>query len=126
MQYGKPTSDLFCYENTKNTCEYNRLNKGACGIDNYNSIEPEYQNFENDSTLGGSDLCLDYFPVVKQYVGGNCRGLEPTPTQTEPDFGEQVCENCICIEGTYSKMYEPQHHAASQGLSASLFIVSFV
>jgi hypothetical protein len=49
---------------------------------------------------------------VKQYKGGNCRGLEPIPTQTEPDYGEQVCENCRCIEGTYSRKYVPNHHAA--------------
>jgi hypothetical protein len=112
IKNGKPTSRLYCNDYTKNTCDFNRLNKGVCGMANYNYIDPEYQYFSYDSTLGGSDMYLDFCPVVKQFFGGNCRGLEPTPTQTESDYGEQVCENCRCIEGTYSKIYVPHNHAA--------------
>jgi hypothetical protein len=112
IRNGEPTSNLYCNDDSKYTCDFNRLNKGVCGIKNYDNMDPEFQYFDYDSTLGGSDMYLDYCPVVKQYEGGNCRGLEPTPTETESDYGEQVCENCRCIEGTYSKKNEPHHHAA--------------
>lgn len=105
----KPTNSAFCVDESKYKCDFSRLHRGVCNLVKYESDLPsEYAYFE-DSTIGGSDQYLDYCPVVKQYKGGSCRGLEMDATDTDSDYGEQICENCRCVEGTYSKS-SAHHH----------------
>jgi hypothetical protein len=107
----EPQFDVFCVDDTYNKCDFNRLNKGACGILAHEEIPKSYQYFF-DVNVGGSDIYLDYCPVIKQTPGGNCRGIDSKSTELNSDYGEQACENCRCIEGTYSKSNEPHEHVA--------------
>lgn len=103
--------DVFCNVVESEKCDYKHLNKGQCRIGTWNGALPSaYQYFDNPEA-GGEDRFLDYCPIVYQNTGGNCRGLEVGEADLNSDYGEKVCENCRCIEGTYSKKYEPHEHA---------------
>jgi leishmanolysin len=105
----QPTSELFCKDNLKDSCDFMRLHKARCNIGEIENIPKEFQYFSNP-LLGGSDIHVDYCPVVKPIERGNCRGLEDTSTIIDSDYGEKVCENCRCVEGTYSKIREAHYH----------------
>jgi hypothetical protein len=53
---------------------------------------------------------IDFCTLVKQAEGGNCRGHDYHETDLNSDYGEEVCENCMCVEGTYSKNNQAHYH----------------
>jgi leishmanolysin len=109
---GRPSFKDFCSDNSEtSSCDYKNLNKGVCNLVIFDDPLPsQYQYFSNPDK-GGSDKYLNYCPVVKQYKGGNCRGLEKTDTVLYSIFGEEACEDCRCVEGTYVKQGNPKEHA---------------
>ncbi len=112
IEDGKPISDVFCLDDSLYHCDYKRLNKGSCYMKYHlDKIADEYSYFENNN-WAGFDSFVDYCPIIYPIVGGNCRGLDFISTDLNPDYGEQACENCRCVEGTYSKSYGPHHHVA--------------
>ena len=112
VEDGEPVNELFCTDQSLvESCDYMRLNKGYCNLGSIFLLPEEFQYF-SDENLGGTDENLDYCPIVKSTSSGNCRGIGDIKTSVDSDLGEQVCENCRCVEGTYSKEYEPYEHAA--------------
>ena len=89
------------------------LHKGYCNLgDEVEDIPLEYQYF-TDPKSGGKDAYIDYCPVIKQRPGGNCRGHDLLETDLESkNYKEEACENCRCVEGTFSDDDDPYEHAA--------------
>jgi hypothetical protein len=106
----EPINQLFCVEEGKEMCDYQRLNKGYCNLGELEDQVPEEYQYFNDSYLGGDDDAFDFCPLVKQAEGGNCRGHDYQETDLNSDYGEEVCENCRCVEGTYSKNNQAHYH----------------
>ena len=94
-------------------CDFMHLHKGFCNLDDdIEDIPLEYQYFGDDET-GGKDVNIDYCPIIKQRSGGNCRGHDLVKTEFEGDnYEEEACENCRCVEGTFSNDDDPYDHAA--------------
>ena len=45
---------------------------------------------------------MDYCPLVKPYDNGSCRDVGIDSTEIDVDvYGEEVCEECRCVEGTF-------------------------
>lgn len=103
----EPISRMFCNDTqAKSLCTHDYLSRGNCYlIENSVELPKEYQYY-SDPNMGGNKLA-DYCPIV---IGNfNCR----IPGCPNSDFMEEVCEDCRCIEGTYSlsKNYEVIHAA---------------
>jgi hypothetical protein len=109
IEDGFAINQLFCEEEGQEMCDYIRLNKGSCNLASYYGVPEEYQYF-SDESLAGTDSNLDYCPIIKSFSAGNCRGIGLEETEVNSDLGEEVCENCRCVEGTYSKQYDPYYH----------------
>jgi hypothetical protein len=107
-----PQFDVFCNNSTQQpACDFQHLSKGTCNLaDMVEPIPSEYQYF-GTTTRGGTDLMIDYCPVVKAYSYGNCRGIGIEQTYLASNYGEKACENCRCIEGTFNKSGEVSVHA---------------
>lgn len=106
---GKAQFSEFCTDTTGETrCDFSYLHKGSCSIGYSDDIPEEYQYF-TDENLGGTDVWLDYCPIVKPLPQGDCRRSHHP---LNPDYGELACENCRCIEGTYSLTGSPHFHVA--------------
>jgi hypothetical protein len=103
----KPTNKVFCSEQ-KDRCDYNRLNKGTCNLKMNQDLPGQFSYFKDGR--GGSDPYVDYCPYIEPVPGGNCRGHDYTETDLNSDYGEQACENCRCVEGTYSKNNQARYH----------------
>jgi len=108
----KPAFGEFCSDSVRvERCDYKHLHKGRCNLSRYQSpVFRDYQYF-SDPYLGGGDRLLDYCPVVVPSSSGNCRGISVDPTSLNPKYGEEVCENCRCLEGTYSIEEATEWHA---------------
>ena len=113
IQNESPAFAEFCNEadSSRTYCDYKRLHKGQCNLVTYSEDLPSKYQYFSDPRTGGSDLYLDYCPVIKQIDSSNCRGLEQSEGQISPDYGEKICENCRCLEGTYSKSGSTSYHA---------------
>lgn len=96
----KPRFDEFCSDQlAESLCSGNLLDKGICFMREYDEeISREYRYFD-DFKLGGN-LYTDYCPIVTGTI--NCRTLR----LGNKEYGEEFCEECRCIEGTYSKSKE--------------------
>lgn len=106
---GKAQFSEFCTDTTGEArCDFSYLHKGSCSIGYSDDIPEEYQYF-SDENLAGTDLWLDYCPIVKPLPQGDCRSNHPP---LNSDYGELTCENCRCIEGTYSMNNSPHFHVA--------------
>jgi leishmanolysin-like peptidase len=93
----------FCTDSeAESRCSSNYLDKGICFMREYDTdISTEYRYFK-DKKLGGN-LYTDYCPIVTGTT--NCRTLR----LGNKEYGEEFCEECRCIEGTYSKSKELPH-----------------
>ena len=108
---GEAKFSQFCDVKEYERCDYKHLSKGYCNLGQWSSALPEAYQYFSDGKTGGQDKYLDYCPIVYQFEGGNCRGLEVVDSKLDSEYGEKVCENCRCIEGTYAKNFEPYEHA---------------
>ena len=107
---GKAQFSEFCTDTTDVLrCDYSHLNKGSCNLGYSDDIPKEYQYF-TDENLGGTDVWLDYCPIIKPIPQGDCRSTLKDSSYLNPDYGESTCENCRCIEGTYSLSNAPHEH----------------
>mmetsp|Transcript_11871 Transcript_11871/g.17360 ORF Transcript_11871/g.17360 Transcript_11871/m.17360 type:complete len:596 (-) Transcript_11871:2169-3956(-) len=113
IQNESPAFAEFCAEadSSRTYCDYKRLHKGYCNLVTYSQDLPSQYQYFSDPRTGGSDEYLDYCPVIKQVDSSNCRGLEQSEGRINSDYGEKVCENCRCLEGTYSKSGSASYHA---------------
>ncbi|OMJ82166.1 hypothetical protein SteCoe_17185 [Stentor coeruleus] len=101
----KPISRMFCDDfKAESLCTHDYLSKGKCNLYQYSFDLPDYFKYFSDPTLGG-DPYTDFCPVVSGNF--NCR----IPGCANADFMEEICEDCRCVEGTYSlsKTYEEIH-----------------
>jgi leishmanolysin len=106
----EPINELFCTDNSVPKCTYLRLGKGICNLVKHDDdLSEEYQYF-NDNALGGIYENLDFCPMVSEYIDGDCRGHDYDETDLNSDYGEEACENCRCVEGTYSKNNQAHYH----------------
>jgi hypothetical protein len=106
----EPINQLFCVEEGKEMCDYQRLNKGYCNLKQLRDAIIDQYRYFNDARLGGDDEFMDFCPLVKQIPGGNCRGNDDDQTDLNSDYGELACENCRCLKGTYSKNNPAHYH----------------
>jgi hypothetical protein len=110
---GVANFDEFCTDSgSTEMCDFSHLHKGYCNLEkSLSGIPSDYQYFTS-SSWGGSDIYIDYCPVVKQRSGGNCRGHDLVDTELESSkYEEEACEECRCITGTYVKKGDPFEHA---------------
>ena len=101
-----PVFEEFCADDPEiSYCSFNLFGYGPCFMENTEGI-PEYEQYFVDPTLGGENY-TDFCPVVFNAV--DCS----TGTLPQGDLGETFCEQCRCVEGTYSISGEDNsYHAA--------------
>ncbi|OMJ71563.1 hypothetical protein SteCoe_30205 [Stentor coeruleus] len=118
----EPISRMFCNDtHAESLCTHDYLSRGKCYlIENSAALPKEYQYY-SDPNLGGNKL-TDYCPIVAGNF--NCR----LPGCPNSDFMEEVCENCRCIEGTYSltKNYEITHAACHKIACTDNFVEIYI
>mmetsp|Transcript_14199 Transcript_14199/g.20755 ORF Transcript_14199/g.20755 Transcript_14199/m.20755 type:complete len:501 (+) Transcript_14199:1008-2510(+) len=107
FENGLPTSEFFCNSTKASSyCDHTHTFKGMCDLgSSQRVIPPRYQYF-SDPYTAGKDQNLNYCPVVKPFVHGNCK----KDAETDKSYGEEVCENCRCVEGTYGGNYQAGCH----------------
>lgn len=94
--------NYFCTEEIK-SCDVYKLNRGQCNIKGSSSVPLEYQYF-NSGTIGGADSEADYCPYIDADDSGSCRGNGLKPSSFNNEYGESICTNCRCIEGSLINM----------------------
>lgn len=93
----------FCNISTSITqCDHTHTYKGTCTLTDLNSPIPTQYQYFNDPYIGGNDSLADYCPYIQPLQTGSCLDIgEESSSINEDDYGESVCENCKCLEGTY-------------------------
>lgn len=91
--------DEFC-DDMKDTCDFYHLYKGYCDLVKFPMPVPEEYQYWINPKLGGVSEYRDYCPVKNMYSDGSCRGTSGIPTTLIAEYGEIVCPNCRCLEGT--------------------------
>lgn len=106
-----PQFEEFCNETTAvSYCDATHTYKGFCALQQNLSLPLEFQYFSDPKT-GGTDSLLDHCPIVVPEPDGSCR----VGTLKDPEtYGEEVCDNCRCLEGTYTPQLtnSTMHHHA--------------
>ena len=116
---GKSITEDFCLQQstTEQMCDFQHLRKGYCNLGTYQSALPVQYQYFSDPTMGGSDMFLDYCPVVKPYTNGDCR--DPNTVLLTSDYGEAAGPTSRCITGTYSKSGSTAAHVGCHKVSCS-------
>jgi leishmanolysin len=99
---GKAQFAEFC-DKLESKCSYNHMHGGYCSITNYDTPFSPYYQYFSSPFLGGDDSLADYCPYARRYANRNCRGLNYTPNIVLEEYGEEVCLDCRCVEGTFLK-----------------------
>lgn len=87
-------------------CDHSHTFKGNCNLDTQkNPIPSQFQYFSN-VFIGGNDSFADFCPYVTPEPAGSCRDIGVISTDiNNKDYGESVCDNCKCLEGTYVSQF---------------------
>ena len=108
----QPLTRDFCVEDSSMSCDYLGLRIGHCDIVEYEEALPEpYQYFSNPY-VGGEDYFLDFCPVVKPFIDGDCRDVENV--YLDQTLGENAGYRARCLEGNYDKSSIWQHAGCHQ------------
>lgn len=90
--------DYLCVYSGQNSCNFNRLAKSTCYLQNIGNLPSQFQYF-TDSTLAGIDTLADYCPYYDAYSNGYC--VDVSLQGTSPvDIGEEYCEDCRCFDSS--------------------------
>lgn len=101
-----PNFSEFSTEIQFSHCDYKHLRKGYSNLkDNSHKLPIAYQYFSNEY-LGSNDHFLDFCPVIEPLKSGNCRETRPDYQKIDVNIGENMCEDCRCVEGDYYKNIE--------------------
>ena len=107
IEDGAYQSDEFCnVSSTISLCDYTHTFKGSCNLGLEDSpIPTQYQYFASPY-YGGNDTFADYCPYVSPSQTGSCKDVSGFTTVIDQvSYGEMVCENCMCLEGTYVSQF---------------------
>lgn len=100
---GKAKFSEFCNISTSITkCDHTHTYKGTCTLSELTSPIPSQYQYFNDPYKGGNDSLTDYCPYIRPLTTGSCQDIgSKSASINSDDYGEAVCENCKCLEGTY-------------------------
>lgn len=100
-------SDEFCnVTNSISLCDNTHTFKGSCNIGFETTPIPSQYQYFSSSYYGGNDTYADYCPYVKPSQTGSCKDVTEFSTTIDAvSYGESVCENCMCLEGTYVSQF---------------------
>ena len=101
IQSGNALSTEFCDSATLPRCDYTYTKKGACDLYSGTTLIPSLYQYFNDPYIGGADEFVDYCPVVVPDPMNDCTGTISSPEVNNEVYGETVCPDCRCIEGTF-------------------------
>jgi hypothetical protein len=104
----------FC-DDSASKCTFNHMHGGYCSIVSYSSALPLYFQYFASPNVGGVDFLADYCPYVDRYSNRNCRDLGTQPNLVIDAYGEEVCLDCRCVEGTFLK----DNYVANDSIHAS-------
>ena len=117
----KPVFPEFCADDTgDNFCDFNLFGYGPCYMSLNFSI-PNNEEYFSDKNMGGDPLA-EYCPVVYDLVDcGNA-------TSSNGDAGESFCDQCRCIQGTFSisgknTVNRPSCHTVECGSNSATIII---
>lgn len=105
--------NYLCITANQDSCNFNRLAKSTCYLQNLPNLPVEFQYF-TDSTLAGSDTLADYCPYYEAYSNGYCIDVSLEGTSTL-EIGEEYCESCRCFETTLLKSSPTANPVGKQG-----------